>query len=152
MKIQYDSYEEYDSLRESIHDSILYWKKVRQMCQGKINLNADPNMENHYTEEYAVDMMVKNALILDAIEKSPHPEWNSETQSYELVSDEYDSAIVAKCKRLIPKVELDEEVVEVEDEVEVEKIEYAYPRPDMSADMIEWTTYHSAVRMFTLQN
>ena len=105
MKIQFDTWEEYESMRLAVHDGILYWKKVRQMCQGKINMNADGG-PTHHEEQYAVDMMIAHAKMLDTIEKSPHPEWNEETKEYELTTQDYESNIVAKVMKLmliIPK-------------------------------------------------
>ena len=108
MKIQYDTPEEYDYLYQAVHDGIIYWKKVRQMCQGKINMNVDGS-ETHYSEQYAVDMMVQCAQILDTLEKSPHPVWNDTTNSYELSVEEYPSVIITKCNNLVPKVDLGDE-------------------------------------------
>ncbi len=110
MKFIFESVDDYDRLWGSVHDSILYWKKVRQMCQGKINLNVDPNAENHYDEKYAIDKMIENAQLLRDIECSPHPEWNDDTNSYEIVTlDCPESSIILKTLRLAGPVSEDVE-------------------------------------------
>ena len=81
MNITFDTYDEYQSLWNSVHDSIIYWKKVYQMTQGKINLNVDGS-PTHYDAAYAVDKMVENALNLKTIEDSTRPEWDEETETY----------------------------------------------------------------------
>ena len=75
MKFEFETYEEYSDLWQSVHDSIIYWKKVRQDAQGKICLQVD-GTNTHYDVKYATDQMIRNALILKAIEDTPHPEWN----------------------------------------------------------------------------
>ena len=93
--------EEYTRMWEAVHSGILYWKKVRQMCQGKIWLYVDPNQENHYSEQYAIDEMISAAKALRAIELSTRPEWNEETQRYEIVTPTvHTSAIITACLRL----------------------------------------------------
>lgn len=99
MKYQFASAEEYDILWDAIHSAILYWKKVRQDCQGKICLQVDGS-ETHYSEKYAIDMIVQNAKILEEIEKSPHPIWNEETNRYEIGVESYGSVIIDKALRL----------------------------------------------------
>ena len=106
MKIQFETPEEYDALRQAAHDGILYWKKVRQMCQGKINMNVDGSDPWH-DEQYAIDQMICHARVLRDIEASPRPVWNEETKSYELVREDELSHIVDKVLKLIPKTEVD---------------------------------------------
>ena len=106
MKFQFDSVDEYEVLYSSIHDSIIYWKKVRQMCQGKINLNVDPDAENHYDEKYAIDKIIENGLLLKSLEDSPHPIWNDEINGYVLGVEEYNSHIVEKIMKMVPKTSL----------------------------------------------
>ena len=92
MKFNFETYEEYQDLWQSVHDSIIYWKKVKQMAEGKINMNVDGS-ETHYDVQYAVDQMIRNAQILKSIEDSTHPEWNG--TEYKLVEGtEYYSNIV----------------------------------------------------------
>ena len=109
MKFIFDSVDDYDRLWASVHDSILYWKKVRQMCQGKINLNVDPNATNHYDERYAIDKMIENAIILRDIEDSPHPVWNDDTNSYDTKAEDYYSSIILKTLRLAGPISEDVE-------------------------------------------
>ena len=57
MKFSFDTVEQYDALWGSVHDSILYWKKVRQDAQGKICMQID-GTHTHYTVEecdYKID-------------------------------------------------------------------------------------------------
>ena len=105
MKIQFETPEEFESLRLAAHDGILYWKKIRQMCQGKININVDGS-ETHYDEQYAVDMMISHAKVLREIELMPHPEWNEKTGNYEMAIDIEMSNLVEKTLKLIPRTEV----------------------------------------------
>ena len=101
MKYIFESYEDYDKLWQSVHDSIIYWRKVRQNCQGKINLQVDGGA-THYSEKYAIDMIIQNALILKDIEDSPHPEWNDKTNTYDIVNGvDYNSIIITKALKLV---------------------------------------------------
>ena len=52
MKFSFDTVEEYDLVHGSVHDAILYWKKVRQDAQGKICIQCD-GTQTHYTVEEA---------------------------------------------------------------------------------------------------
>ena len=93
--------EEYTRMWEAVHSGILYWKKVRQMCQGKIWLYVDKDAENHYCEQYAIDEMVSAAKALRDIELSTHPEWNEDEKRYEIITrDDYQSGIITQCLRL----------------------------------------------------
>ena len=101
MKFSFDTYEDYQDLWQSVHDSIIYWKKVKQMAEGKINLNVDGS-QTHYSVEYAVDQMIRNAKILKQIEDSPHLDWNG--SDYEIVQGrEYNSHIVLQTLKLMAK-------------------------------------------------
>ena len=98
MEFQFDTVEQYDALWGSVHDSILYWKKVRQDAQGKICMQCD-GTQTHYDEKYCIDMIVMNAQLLKTIEDSPHPEWNG--SSYEMSSPpEFNSTIIIKSLRM----------------------------------------------------
>lgn len=106
MNFQFNTVEEFDLLWQSVHDSIIYWKKVRQMCQGKINLNVDGS-ETHYDEKYCIDQMVSFAQLLKTIEDTPHPEWNG--SSYSMSSPTINSHIVTKTLKLASGVDNDNE-------------------------------------------
>ena len=67
MKFVFDTYEEYQDLWQSVHDSIIYWKKVRQDVRGQICLQVNGE-KTHYTEEYANCQLARNANILKNIE------------------------------------------------------------------------------------
>ena len=97
MKLQFYSVDEFDVMWEAVHAAILYWKKVRQDAQGKVCLQVD-GKHTHYTEQYAIDMMVQNAQLLKEIEDTPHPEWNG--SAYQMSSPSMNSAIVDKVLRM----------------------------------------------------
>ena len=111
MKYYFASSEEYDILWDAIHSAILYWKKVRQDCQGKICLQVDGS-ETHYSEKYAIDMIIQNAKILQDIENSPHPIWNEDKNCYEVGVESYGSVIIDKALRLAnPEAEPDPDMI-----------------------------------------
>jgi len=108
MKFIFETPTDYDELWSCVHDSIIYWKKVRQECQGKICLQVDGS-ETHYDEEYVIKEMIDSALMLKAIEDSPHPVWNEETKSYELKTEDYNSGIITKTLKMIPQIPVNED-------------------------------------------
>ena len=67
MKFIFENENEYHMMWDSVHESILYWKKVLQDAQGKICLQVD-GTPTHYSVEYAKEKMADNAKILMAIE------------------------------------------------------------------------------------
>ncbi len=67
MKFIFENEAEYQMMWTSVHESILYWKKVLQDAQGKICLQVD-GTPTHYSAEYAKEKMVENAKILMTIE------------------------------------------------------------------------------------
>ena len=85
MKFEFTSYDDYQSVWNTAHSGILYWKKVRQDAQGKICLQVD-GTPTHYDVKYATDKMIESAYVLKAVEDSTRPEWNEETETYELVT------------------------------------------------------------------
>ena len=94
MKITFDNPDEYQTLHQSIHDSIIYWKKIYQMTQGQINMNVDGG-PTHWTSQDAIDKMVENALLLKSIEDSPRPEWTGDGTTGTIVDgDDYESHLV----------------------------------------------------------
>ncbi len=103
MKFQFDSPEEFEKVRLAAHDGVLHWMKIRQMCQGKINMNVDGS-PTQYTEGYAIENIISHAEVLDAIEKSPRPVYNEddyEDTNYPIAEgDEYDSCMVIKAFKL----------------------------------------------------
>ena len=92
MQFQFDDVLEFDALWGSVHDSILYWKKVKQDAQGKITLSVD-GVQTHYSVEYADSQIVANAELLRDIENAPHPEWDGE-KFVEVSNPEFHSAII----------------------------------------------------------
>ena len=99
MKFSFDTYEEYQSLWGSVHSAILYWKKVKQDAQGKICLQVD-GTQTHYDVEEAEKEIANNARLLKSVEDSTHPEWNSDTECYEVVDgvDFYSSIVYSVLK------------------------------------------------------
>ena len=99
MKFHFETVNEYDALWQSVHDSILYWKKVRQDAQGKICLQAN-GAQTHYDEKYAIDQMVEHAELLKQIENTPHPEWDGEKYVTTQGPAKYHSHIVSQTLKL----------------------------------------------------
>jgi len=99
MKFEFKTVTEYDALWSAVHDSILYWKKVRQDAQGKICMQVEGG-QTHYDEKYCIDMIVENALLLKSIEDSPHPEWNGSTYVMS-TPPEFNSCIIEKSLKLM---------------------------------------------------
>ena len=73
MKFEFDSYEEWEQVRSSAHDSIIFWKKQLQCVQGKVNMNVDGS-PSHYSEEYCRENMKDCAYVLKAVEDAVHPD------------------------------------------------------------------------------
>ena len=104
MKMVFDSYDEYQEFWNAAHSGILYWKKVYQMTQGKINMNVDGG-PTHYTETEAIEKMAECAKILAKIEDSTHPEWNWETDTEEMVTGvEAYSGIITEALKKAEKI------------------------------------------------
>ena len=76
MKFVFDSEVEYEMMWNSVHDSILYWKKVLQDAQGKICIQVD-GTPTHYSEEEAIEKMKESANILKMIEDTKGVEYYS---------------------------------------------------------------------------
>ena len=100
VKFIFESEDEYNDFHSALHDSILYWKKVRQDAEGKICLQCD-GTQTHYSVQYAIDQMAECARLLALVEDSPHPEWDEDSKSYVIVPGpaEYYSCIVEKALR-----------------------------------------------------
>ena len=105
MKMAFDDVMEYNTLWQSVHDSIIYWIKKRQEAQGKINMSVD-GTGAPYDEQYCIDMMVTNALLLQKIEDLPHPEWDG-TEYVLSEAPEIHSSIITKTLKLIPKASVE---------------------------------------------
>ena len=95
MTITFDSYSEYLTHHESAHDAILYWKKVLQDCEGKIQLYVTP-ADRHYTKEYAQQRIEECALVLKSIEDSIHPDYDYDGNPILVNGVECYSAIIIK--------------------------------------------------------
>ena len=95
MKLEFESWDEWNTLRQSVHDACMFWIKVRQDAQGKIRLNVSGE-PTHYTEDYAIEEIVNNAKLLEQIELAPHPDW----ETGDIVRDTSTSAMVSKCRKL----------------------------------------------------
>ena len=75
MKITYNTHEEYLTHHSSAHDAILYWKKMRQEAEGKIQMYVTP-ADRQYDVEYCNEKMKEYALVLKAVEDSIHPDYD----------------------------------------------------------------------------
>ena len=100
MKMVFETYDDYMEFWNTAHSGILYWKKVYQMTQGKINMNVDGG-PTHYTEAEAIEKMAEAAKVLAKIEDSTRPEWNCETEKEEIVTgvDCYSGIITEALKK-----------------------------------------------------
>ena len=139
MKIQFDSPEEYDALCGMVMSSLRYWKKRRQEARGQIVMSLDDRgrlCASHYTEEEIAHELESVYQMFEIVSNMPHQEFTWSDEADDWVAYDVDGQYATWTDE-IDEDEVAEEVV-IEDEVEVEKIEYAYPRPDLSADMIEW--------------
>ena len=99
MKFEFNDILEYDLLWGSVHDSIVYWKKVLQDAQGKITLAVDGN-HTHYSEDYIIDQIGMYANLLKQIESTPHPEWNGEKEVM-IENCDYHSHMVEKSLKMV---------------------------------------------------
>ena len=97
MKIQFDTYEEFDLFVETTKSGILYWKKVKQDAQGKICLQCNGE-QTHYTVEEADEKITELLKLLMTIEATPHLEWNGEDYVMTEGEPEYYSSMV-ECNR-----------------------------------------------------
>lgn len=101
MRFEFDSHEDYDMVREAVHDGILYWIKMRQDAQGKITMNCD-GTRTHYTVEECEERIGAYTEVLSTIERTPHMEWD--VDGYKLTNAKYDSSMVIKGKKFSKNV------------------------------------------------
>ena len=80
---RFDTAAEYDLVHDSIRDSILYWKKMRQDAQGKICLQVSGE-QTHYSVEECEAKMDEYLALLEKVHATPHYEWDG-VASYVLV-------------------------------------------------------------------
>ena len=71
---KFDDWDEFRDHWDVIHSGILFWKKMRQMAEGKIHIYVDPNEEAHCSVEYCNNEMRKAALKLKELELAYHGE------------------------------------------------------------------------------
>jgi len=107
LKFSFDTVEEYDLMWGAVHDSILYWKKVRQDAQGKICLQVD-GTQTHFDEKHAIDMMIQYASVLKDIEDTPHLEWNGDKYVMTESPLEFHSHIITKTLRMVKGVDTED--------------------------------------------
>ena len=100
MNIQFDSYEEYDLMVESIKSGILYWKKVKQDAQGKICMQCD-GTQTHYTVDEADEKITELLKLLMSIEATPHLEWNGEDYVMTEGAPEFYSSMIESNKQYL---------------------------------------------------
>lgn len=104
MKFEFSTVEEYDLLWASVHDSILFWKKVLQDAQGKITLNVD-GTHTHHSIQHALDRMEAYAELLVEIEDTPHIEWDGDKFVHVDRVESY-SSIITKTLRQVDRNKL----------------------------------------------
>ena len=139
MKIQFESPEEYDALCGMMMSSLRYWKKRRQEAQGKIVMSLDDRgrlCASHYTEEEIAHELESVSRMIDIVNNMPHQEydWNDEGYDRIVINVEGDYGTWTDPE---DDEETDEEVTTEDEEVNEGKL-LLNPRPDLSADMIEW--------------
>jgi hypothetical protein len=91
--LKFSSYEEYENAWDVIHSGILYWKKMRQCVEGKINLYVNPEEKCHYSIAECNENMKKAAMLLKKVEDD-----NGYLIDREGVK--YNSVIIKKCLRV----------------------------------------------------
>ena len=74
MKITFDTQVEYDQAWDAAHSGILYWKKMKQACQGKIQFYVSVDDTPPYSIEECEEFMKEAARLLKAIEDSMYPD------------------------------------------------------------------------------
>ena len=98
----FKTYEEYDRMWKITHNSILYWKKVRQDAEGKICLQCDGS-QTHYSIREAEEEMQDALKLLQDIENTPHYSWDGEEFVW-VEAEEYPSSMIAQSSTLMNKV------------------------------------------------
>lgn len=104
MKFEFNTAEDYDLLWASVHDSIIFWKKVLQDAEGKITMNVDGS-HTHYSIHHALDRMEAYAELLMKIENTPHLEWDGE-EYVKVDTVPYHSVIITKTLRQVDRSKL----------------------------------------------
>ena len=85
MKLLFDGHEDYDLLWQSVHDSILYWKRVK--------FDIKSGLKTHYSTDYCDDQIKSYLELLVKIEDTEHEEWNG-TEYVTVKNPDYHSAMV----------------------------------------------------------
>lgn len=93
--------EEYDRMRNIVHNSILYWRKIKQDAQGKICMQCN-GKQTHYSIREAEEEMQDALKMLQEIENTPHYEWNGEEYVW-IEACEYPSSIISNNKDVLEK-------------------------------------------------
>ncbi len=144
MRIVFDSADEYNDLCEMLNNSYYYWRKRLQEAQGKICMTLDDKgvqTTSHYTVDNCLYEMKSVLTMMDVVAGQTH----LETEFDEVLDDwtEVEVAGTATTYVAPPHPEFDddeddtEEVEVVEEKVAEGKL-HLNPRPNLSADMIEW--------------
>ena len=107
MKFIFENEDESQMMWNSAHDSILYWKKVRQDAQGKICLQCDGS-PTHYSVDEAEENMQNALKTLQMIENTPHYAFDpnsDEVAEYIWVEKEkYPSSIISQSSTIMNRV------------------------------------------------
>ena len=73
MNLEFTTYNDFRNAWEVIHSSILYWKKVRQSVEGKIQFYVNEE-SNPYTISTCNAEMIRAAYMLMKVEDTPYVE------------------------------------------------------------------------------
>lgn len=140
MKIEFDSPEEYDALCGMLISTVRYWKKRRQEAEGRIVMTLDDRgslCASHYTKEEIARELSHAEKMWDIVKNMPHQEYRWNDEEGDWIPADFDGEFATWVE--------DEEVEEIEEAIEedaeVPQVEgrlHLNPRPDLSADMIEW--------------
>ena len=103
----FNTYDEYDLMWKITHDSILYWKKVRQDAQGKICLQCDGS-PTIYSVDEAEENMQTALKTLQMIENTPHyafdPNSDEVAEYIWVEKEEYPSSIISQSSTIMNRV------------------------------------------------
>ena len=72
MKMKFDSYDEFESMWNTVHSGILYWRKVKQAIQGKIQFYVVATDISPYTIEECDEYIKEGCENLMAVEDAPY--------------------------------------------------------------------------------
>ena len=108
MNLEFTTYNDFRNTWEVIHSSILYWKKVRQGLEGKIQFYVNEESTSH-TISSANAEMIRAAYMLMKVEDTPYVEVEDGISRTTTGKQEYGSYSIIITKTLKLKDKVDEE-------------------------------------------